>query len=173
VWWFLHEVVSRNHEGSGLNDLVDLTPAGGQTRVSDGNANERGSYPAGSNTELPARIQTRSRPPCSVLAKHTDRAGRYTTLSFGKRVEDAGIVPSMGQTGSVLDNAISEAFVASLKCELLHRHRFVSREAARTAVFEYVEGFYNRVRRHSSLDYLSPSEYEGATMEAMKEVALA
>ena len=79
----------------------------------------------------------------------------------------------MGPTGSALDNAICEAFVASLKCELVHRHRFVSREAARTAVFDYVEGFYNRIRRHSSLDYLSPSEYEDATMEAMKEVAVA
>ena len=107
------------------------------------------------------------------LIHHTDRGAQYTALSFGKRLEDAGIVPSMGRTGSALDNAISEAFVASLKCELLHRHRFVSREAARTAVFDYVEGFYNRVRRHWSLDYLSPSEYEDATMEAMKEVAVA
>jgi putative transposase len=107
------------------------------------------------------------------LIHHTDRGAQYTALSFGKRLEDAGIVASMGRTGSALDNAISEAFVASLKCELLHRHRFVSREAARTAVFDYVEGFYNRVRRHSSLGYLSPAEYEQPTMEAMKEVAVA
>lgn len=79
----------------------------------------------------------------------------------------------MGRVGSALDNAISESFVASLKCELLHRHRFLSREAARTAVFDYIEGFYNGVRRHSSLDYLSPAEYEEATMEATKEVAVA
>jgi putative transposase len=76
----------------------------------------------------------------------------------------------MGRTGSALDNAISESFVASLKCELLHRHRFLSREAARTAVFDYVEGFYNRVRRHSSLGYLSPSDCEQARM---KKVAVA
>src|SRR5215210_8697342 len=57
-----------------------------------------------------------------------------------------------------------------LKCELLHGHRFLDREAARTAVFDYIEGFYNRVRRHSSLGYLSPSEYEQATI---KEVAIA
>jgi putative transposase len=107
------------------------------------------------------------------LIHHTDRGAQYTALSFGKRLEDAGIVASMGRTGSALENAISEAFVASLKCELLHRHRFVNREAARTAVFDYVEGFYNRVRRHSSLGYLSPAEYEQATMEAMKEVAVA
>jgi putative transposase len=69
--------------------------------------------------------------------RRTDHRGaRYTSLSFGKRLEDAGIVPSMGRAGSALDNAISESFVASLKCELLHRHRFLGREAARMAVFD-------------------------------------
>jgi putative transposase len=63
-----------------------------------------------------------------------------------------------------------ESFVASLKCELLYRHRFLGREAARTATVDYIEGFYNRVRRHSSLGYLSPADYEQATM---KEVAVA
>jgi putative transposase len=71
----------------------------------------------------------------------------------------------MGRAGSALDNAISESFVASLKTEVLHRHRFPTREAARTAVFDYIESFYNRSRRHSSLGYLSPSDYEHATME--------
>jgi putative transposase len=104
------------------------------------------------------------------LIHHTDRGVQYTALSFGKRLEEAGIVASMGRVGSALDNAISESFVASLKCELLHGHRFLGREAARTAVFDYIEGFYNRVRRHSSLGYLSPSEYEQATI---KEVAMA
>jgi putative transposase len=104
------------------------------------------------------------------LSHHTDRGAQYTALSFGKRLEEAGIVASMRRTGSALDNAISESFVASLKTELLYRHRFLSREAARTAVFDYIEGFYNRVRRHSSLGYLSPSDYEQATME---EVAVA
>lgn len=110
------------------------------------------------------------RTPDAGLIHHPDRGRQYTALSFGKRLEEAGIVPSMGRVGSALDNAISESFVASLKCELLHGHRFLSREAARTAVFDYIEGFYNRVRRHSSLGYLSPSDYEQATME---EVAVA
>ena len=107
------------------------------------------------------------------LIYHTDRGVQYTALSFSKRLDEAGIVASMGRVGSALDNAISESFVASLKCELLHRHRFLSREAARTAVFDYIEGFYNGVRRHSSLGYLSPTDYEEATMEATKEVAVA
>jgi putative transposase len=110
------------------------------------------------------------RKPDAGLIHHTDRGTQYTALSFGKRLKEAGIVASMGRTGSALDNAISESFVASLKTELLYRHRFLSREAARTAVFDYIEGFYNRVRRHSSLGYLSPSDYEQATME---EVAVA
>jgi putative transposase len=110
------------------------------------------------------------RSPDAGLIHHTDRGAQYTALSFGKKLEEAGIVPSMGRVGSALDNAICESFVASLKCELLHRHRFISREAARTAIFEYIEGFYNRVRRHSSLGYLSPSDYEQATM---KEVTVA
>lgn len=110
------------------------------------------------------------RKPDAGLIHHTDRGAQYTALSFGKRLEEASIVASMGRTGSALDNAISESFVASLKTELLYRHSFLSREAARTAVFDYIEGFYNRVRRHSSLGYLSPSDYERATME---EVAVA
>jgi putative transposase len=72
----------------------------------------------------------------------------------------------MGRAGSALNNAISESFVASLKTELLHsRHRFPSREAARSAIFDYIEGFYNRARRHSSLGYLSPSYFEQATIK--------
>jgi putative transposase len=108
------------------------------------------------------------------LIHHTDRGVQYTALSFSKRLEEAGIVASMGRVGSALDNALSESFVASLKCDEVRTRprtsRFVSREAARTAVFDYIEGFYNRVRRHSSLGYLSPAEYEQATME---EVAVA
>jgi putative transposase len=110
------------------------------------------------------------RKPDTGLIHHTDRGSQYTALSFGKRLEEAGIVPSMGRAGSALDNAISESFAASLKCELLHRQRFLSREAAKTAIFDYIEGFYNRARLHSSLGYLSPADYEQATME---EVAVA
>jgi putative transposase len=110
------------------------------------------------------------RRPSSGLIHHSDRGSQYTALSFAKRLEEAGVVSSMGRTGSALDNALSESFVASLKTELLHRHRFCTRAAARMAIFDYIEGFYNRQRRHSSLGYLSPTEYEQATME---EVAVA
>jgi transposase InsO family protein len=65
----------------------------------------------------------------------------------------------MGSVGSTLYDVTSERFMASLKCELLHEHRFPSREAIRIAIFEYIEGFYNRVRRHLSLSHLSPDYY--------------
>lgn len=110
------------------------------------------------------------RRPSSGLVHHSDRGAQYTALSFGKRLEEADAVASMGRTGSALDNAISESFVASLKTELLHERSFCTRAAARRAIFDYIEAFYNRQRRHSSLGYLSPSDYEQATME---EVAVA
>jgi putative transposase len=105
------------------------------------------------------------RKPGAGLVHHTDRGSQYTALSFGKRLEEVGIVASMGRTGSVLDNAMAESFVSTLKAESVDRHRFPTREAARAAIFEYVEGFYNRSRRHSSLGYESPVDYEAARME--------
>ncbi len=110
------------------------------------------------------------RKPAAGLVHHSDRGVQYTALSFGKRLEEASIVPSMGRAGSALDNAISESFVSTLKCELVHRRRFPTREAARTAIFEYLEAFYNRRRLHSSLGYVSPECYED---RRTKEVVVA
>lgn len=93
------------------------------------------------------------RKPAAGLAHHSDRGVQYTALSFDKRLEEVGIVPSMGRAGSALDNAISESFVSTLKCELVHRRRFPTREAARSAIFEYLEVFYNRRRLHSALGF--------------------
>jgi len=106
----------------------------------------------------------RRRNPSAGLIHHSDRGAHYTALSFGKRLEQAGIVPSMSRVGSALDNAISESFVCTLKSEIgVSRH--LSRQAARASIFEFIELFYNRVRRHSSLGYLSPAEYEQAILE--------
>lgn len=104
------------------------------------------------------------RNPSAGLIHHSDRGVQYTALSFGKRLEQAGIVPSMSRVGSALDNAISESFVSTLKSEI-GVSRYPSRQAARTSVFEFIELFYNRVRRHSSLGYVSPAEYEQAILE--------
>ena len=107
------------------------------------------------------------RKPSAGLVHHSDRGVQYTAISFGKRLEEVGIVPSMGRTGTALDNAMAESFIATLKTELVHRRRFPDREVARSAIFEYLEGFYNRRRLHSALSYQSPMSYEEATMEGV------
>jgi putative transposase len=107
------------------------------------------------------------RNPSAGLVHHSDRGAQYTAISFGRRLEEVGLVPSMGRTGSALDNAMAESFVATLKTELVHRRRFPDREVARSAIFEYLEGFYNRRRLHSALSYQSPMSYEEATMEGV------
>ncbi len=118
-------------------------------------------------TELVAaalEMAIRRRNPSAELIHHSDRGAQYTALSFGKKLEEAGIMPSMGRVGSALDNAISESFVSTLKSEI-GVSRYPTRQAARASVFEFIELFYNRVRRHSSLGYLSPAEYEQAILE--------
>ena len=107
------------------------------------------------------------RKPSVGLVHHSDRGVQYTAISFGKRLKEADIVPSMGRSGTALDNAMAESFIATLKSELVHRHHFPDREAAKSAIFEYLEGFYNRRRLHSALGYKSPVSYEEATMEGV------
>jgi putative transposase len=94
------------------------------------------------------------------LVHHSDQGTQYVSLLFGERCRDVGIEVSMGSKGDCYDNAVVEAFFASLKKELVNRRSFRSRQEARTAIFDYIEGFYNPIRRHSTLDYLSPAEYE-------------
>jgi putative transposase len=91
---------------------------------------------------------------------HSDQGSQYTSLAFGKRCREAGVRPSMGSVGDCYDNAMAESFFATLECELLARHRFKTQAQARTAVFDFIEGFYNPERRHSSLGYLSPIAFE-------------
>ncbi len=91
---------------------------------------------------------------------HSDQGSQYTSLAFGRRCREAGVRPSMGSVGDAYDNAMCESFFATLECELLARRRFKTQAEARLALFEFIEGFYNRRRRHSSIDYLSPLDYE-------------
>jgi putative transposase len=105
------------------------------------------------------------RKPSPGLVHHSDRGVQYTSLSFGKRLEDEGLLPSMGRVGSAYDNAVAESFVATLKTELLYRSNWPTRQTVRTAIFEYIEGFYNTRRRHSSLGHLSPAEFEQVKLE--------
>jgi putative transposase len=105
------------------------------------------------------------RKPSPGLVHHSDRGVQYTSLSFGKRLEDEGLLPSMGRVGSAYDNALAESFVATLKTELLYRNTWPTRQAVRTTIFEYIESFYNTRRRHSALGYLSPAEFEEVRLE--------
>lgn len=101
------------------------------------------------------------RDPAPGLIHHSDRGSQYTALTFGKRLEQAGVMPSMGGVGSALDNAMAEPFVSTLKAEIGVRV-LEGRQEARMAAFDFIEGFHNRVRRHSSVGHLSPADYEGA-----------
>jgi transposase InsO family protein len=91
---------------------------------------------------------------------HSDHGTQYTSIAFGKRCDELGIRPSMGSIGDCFDNAMAESFFASLECELLGRHHFRTHAEAKSAVFQYIEGFYNPHRLHSSLGYLSPITFE-------------
>jgi putative transposase len=99
------------------------------------------------------------RRPAGVI-HHSDQGTQYTSIAFGTRCREAGVHPSMGSVGDCFDNALCESFFATLECELLDRRRFKNQEEARRAVFEFLEGWYNLHRRHSSLGYLSPAEFE-------------
>jgi putative transposase len=100
------------------------------------------------------------RRPAPGLVHHSDRGAQYTSLRFGARLERAGMLRSMGRKVDAYDNALCEAFFATLNREVLRRCRFRTREEARSVLFAYLEGFYNRRRRHSALGYLSPEEFE-------------
>src|ERR1700731_4242622 len=91
---------------------------------------------------------------------HSDQGSQYTSIEFGHSCREAGVRPSMGSVGDAYDNAMCESFFATLECELLDRCRFKTPAEARRAVFEFIEGFYNPRRRHSSIGYLSPIDYE-------------
>ena len=94
------------------------------------------------------------------MIHHSDHGSEYTAIAFGTRCERLGVRPSMGSVGDCFDNAMAESFFASLECELLDRTHFLTRDEARAAIFTWIEGWYNPHRRHSSLDYLSPQEFE-------------
>jgi putative transposase len=83
-----------------------------------------------------------------------------TSLAFGRRLQQAGLVASMGSVGDALDNAVAESFFATLECELLDRYHWPTRQALPSAVFDFIEIFSNRQRRHSTLDYLTPVDDE-------------
>ena len=102
----------------------------------------------------------RKRKPAAGLVHHSDRGVQYASADYRSALAAHGLVASMSRKGNCYDNAVMEAFWSSLKNELVHRRHFATRAEARTAIFDYIEAFYNRTRRHSSLGYQSPLDYE-------------
>ena len=101
-----------------------------------------------------------NRKPKGRVVHHSDQGSQYTSLAFGKRCREAGILQSMGSTGDAYDNAMCESFFATLECELLDRSRFPTPADARREVFGFIEGFYNTRRIHSALGYQAPANFE-------------
>lgn len=102
----------------------------------------------------------RHRRPAAGVIHHSDHGSQYTSRVFQDRCRTAGIRSSMGSIGDCYDNAMAESFFATLECELLARSSLRTHDEARAALFDFIEVFYNRRRRHSALGYLSPDAFE-------------
>ena len=102
----------------------------------------------------------RRRPPPGQTVVHSDRGAQYTSWAFGRRLRAAGLLGSMGRVGSPADNAMMESFFGTLQLELLDRQRWQTRAELGRAIFEWIEGWYNPRRRHTSIGDLSPVDYE-------------
>jgi putative transposase len=113
------------------------------------------------------------RKPGSDLLCHSDRGSQYASDDYQKRLKEVGIVCSMSRRGNCWDNAPTESFFAGLKKEMVYRTRFESRDQARSAVFSWIEVWYNRKRRHSTLGYLSPEAFERKYQQQQAEAIAA
>jgi putative transposase len=101
-----------------------------------------------------------ARKPSPGLLHHTDRGGQYLSAEYQDQLDGHGIIASMSRPGRCEENAVAESFFHTLKAEWIHHFDFATREQARLAIFDYVEGFYNPSRLHSTLNYHSPDQYE-------------
>src|SRR5258708_1466786 len=109
------------------------------------------------------------RGPARGLIWHSDQGTKFVSLAFGKKARTAGIAQSMGSKGDCFDNAVAESFFATLKKELINRRSWPTKAELRTEVFDYIEVFYNRERRHSSLGQRSPADYEKLLLPVIEE----
>jgi putative transposase len=103
------------------------------------------------------------RQPAEPTVVHSDHGTQYTSWAFGRRLRAAGLLGSMGTVGDAYDNAVAESFFGSLQLELLDRRRWTTRDELASAMFEWIECFYNPTRRHSHCEMLSPVDYETNT----------
>ena len=103
-------------------------------------------------------LKNRQPPPGVIF--HSDRGSQYTSAVFREFCTGSDIRPSVGKTGICYDNAVAESFFATIKKELVHLRPWPTLARLRTELFTYIETYYNRKRRHSTLDYLTPEQYE-------------
>jgi putative transposase len=106
------------------------------------------------------RMALGQRQPSGPLLHHSDRGVQYACDQYQALLQQHGLQASMSRRGNCYDNAVMESFWGTLKTELVHHERYATRDAAKQSLFEYIEVFYNRQRRHSSLNYQTPHEYE-------------
>jgi putative transposase len=104
----------------------------------------------------------RRRPPAGRTVHHSDHGSQYTSWAFGRRLRAAGLLGSMGSIGDAFDNAVAESFFGTLQLELLDEQRWTTRSQLASAIFEWIEAWYNPRRRHSYCGMLSPADYETA-----------
>lgn len=117
------------------------------------------------------KMAVHRRQPEQGLIHHSDQGSQYVALAFGQFARANGISQSMGHVGTAYDNSIAETFFATLKKELIYRRSWPNRNGIRTEVFDFIEGFYNRQRRHSYLGQLSPAEFEDRACPVLTETA--
>ena len=110
--------------------------------------------------ELAFRMAVHNQPTLTGLLHHSDRGSQYAGDAYQRLLSDQQIQVSMSRTGNCYDNAPMESFFSTLKCEHVHFQNYQTRQEAQTDIFSYIVGFYNRQRRHSSLGYVSPEEFE-------------
>jgi len=104
--------------------------------------------------------------PQTGLIFHSDRGSQYASHDFGRLLEKYNVIQSMSGKGNCYDNAVTESFFHTLKTELVYFERYMTRSEARQSIFEYIEIFYNRIRRHSSIGYVSPVDFGRLSMAA-------
>lgn len=119
---------------------------------------------------LQAALNIRGKPKGVLM--HTDQGSQYASNAYRQLLNAYGVQQSMSRRGNCWDNAVAESFFATLKKQAVHGERFINREQAKQAVFEYIEGYYNRVRRHSSNSWLSPLNFENLYFQSLEEVAV-
>lgn len=111
-------------------------------------------------TEQALTMALAKRAPTAGLLHHSDRGSQYAATSYQRVLDEYGLIPSMSRKGNCWDNACVESFFGTLKRELVYHRQYATRSEATQDIFEYIEVFYNRQRRHSTLGYHSPAEYE-------------